>query len=167
MPSPLAKSLDMIWTVIIFVIVPIVYTALLFIEEIEINLWVTVFFISTVFVTSLWNVFNDVNNEHFGFQLGKMVLSIYVTLFAFAALYQRSGLMHHGEISHEPMDALYFSIVTWTTLGYGDFHPVESLRLLAAFQALLGTLFIPLLIAALLFSVQEKAREKIRASHHK
>lgn len=167
MPRTLAKSLDTIWTLIIFVIVPIVYTALLFNDQIEINLWVTVFFISTVFVTSLWNVFNDVNNEHFAFQLSKMVLSIYVTLFAFASLYQRAGLIYHGEISHEPFDALYFSIVTWTTLGYGDFQPVESLRLLAAFQALLGTLFIPLLVAALLFSVQMKAREKIRASHQK
>ena len=43
--------------VIIFVFVPIAYTALLFASDAEINMSVTIFFISTVFITSLWNIF--------------------------------------------------------------------------------------------------------------
>ena len=83
----------------------------------------------------------------------------YVTIFAFATLYQRAGILYGQEISFSPVDALYFSVVTWTTLGYGDFQPTESLRLLAAFQALLGTFFIPMLIAAVLFSLQLKSQK--------
>lgn len=35
-------------------------------------------------------------------------------------------------------DAVYFSIVTEATLGYGDIHPVGWSRVLACFQVLLG-----------------------------
>lgn len=43
--------------------------------------------------------------------------------------------------------AIYFSTVTWTTLGYGDLKPIESLQLLAAGEALLGYLYLGLLVA--------------------
>lgn len=46
-----------------------------------------------------------------------------------------------GTASHFS-DSLYFSIVTWTTLGYGDYQPHVALRLLAAFQAVLGYLYL-------------------------
>lgn len=42
--------------------------------------------------------------------------------------------------------ALYFSMVTWTTLGYGDFAPAPDLRLLAGLQAGLGYLFLGLIV---------------------
>ncbi len=45
-----------------------------------------------------------------------------------------------------PETAIYFSIVTWTTLGYGDFAPAGELRLLAAMQAALGYVFLGLIV---------------------
>ncbi|MYG28564.1 MAG: two pore domain potassium channel family protein [Boseongicola sp. SB0677_bin_26] len=39
-------------------------------------------------------------------------------------------------------DGLYFSIVTFTTLGYGDFVPRDGYRLVSALQALYGYLFL-------------------------
>ncbi|GAB5415752.1 MAG: hypothetical protein Cons2KO_33550 [Congregibacter sp.] len=41
-----------------------------------------------------------------------------------------------------PNDYLYFSIVTFTTLGYGDFTPTEEFRILAASQALFGYVYL-------------------------
>lgn len=38
--------------------------------------------------------------------------------------------------------ALYFSIVTFSTVGYGDLNPHADWRLLAAFEGLIGFLFI-------------------------
>jgi hypothetical protein len=35
-------------------------------------------------------------------------------------------------------DAVYFSAITWTTLGYGDFSPGGGVRLLTSLQALTG-----------------------------
>ena len=47
----------------------------------------------------------------------------------------------------EFQDAIYFSIVTFTTLGYGDFQPDQRLRLLSAMQALVGYAYLGFLVA--------------------
>ena len=44
----------------------------------------------------------------------------------------------------------YFSLVTQTTLGYGDLSPtLGSARIIAAFQAILGQLYIAVVVARL------------------
>ena len=45
--------------------------------------------------------------------------------------------------------SLYFSIVTFTTLGYGDIYQLGWLRLVSAFEALLGALGMGLLVSSL------------------
>ena len=86
-----------------------------------------------------------------------MLLAMYVCIIGFAAHYLHLGIMYSGDIVHEPAASLYFSVVTWTTLGYGDFQPAEAVRGLAASQALLGTLFMPLLLAAFISVIQDKS----------
>lgn len=50
----------------------------------------------------------------------------------------------------DPSGALYFSYVTLTTLGYGDITPVsESARSLAFMEAILGQIFLVVLVARL------------------
>jgi hypothetical protein len=51
-------------------------------------------------------------------------------------------------------NSIYFSIVTWTTLGYGDFSPPEGLRLVAAFEAIVGYLYMAILVG-LLFNISQ------------
>lgn len=46
-----------------------------------------------------------------------------------------------------PEDAAYFSVVTFTTLGYGDFKPYHSMRLIASIEAGIGALMLALLTA--------------------
>ena len=36
------------------------------------------------------------------------------------------------------LDALYFSVVTFTTLGYGDYHAIGYMRYIAAAEAFIG-----------------------------
>lgn len=43
---------------------------------------------------------------------------------------------------------LYFSVVTFTILGYGDFRPIGKIRVLASIEAFLGIFFIALFIFA-------------------
>jgi hypothetical protein len=56
-------------------------------------------------------------------------------------------------IPNEPIvgyKALYFSLITLSTVGYGDIVPVSNVaRMLAAMEAMTGTLFIAVLIARL------------------
>lgn len=43
----------------------------------------------------------------------------------------------------------YFSLVTFTTLGYGDFHPLPHFRLVASAEAALGAVFMAMFVVSL------------------
>lgn len=58
--------------------------------------------------------------------------------------------IYDGQIAGVQTDwttAVYFSVVTWTTLGYGDFAPPAHLRLFAAAQAMQGFLFFGVVVS--------------------
>ncbi len=58
---------------------------------------------------------------------------------AFATLYWQYGLMVGTEEAVKDFElSVYFSLVTWTTLGYGDVQPSVSVRMPAAIEAMLG-----------------------------
>ncbi len=60
----------------------------------------------------------------------------------------RAGPMLFG--SGDSIYPLYFSLVTLTTLGYGDITPATSIaRSLAAFEAVMGQLYLAVLVARL------------------
>src|SRR5262245_14914710 len=53
-------------------------------------------------------------------------------------------------LSRQPNQLIYFSFITLTTVGYGDVHPVHAaVRSLAVAEALVGQLYIAILIASL------------------
>jgi hypothetical protein len=65
----------------------------------------------------------------------------------FASIYAGYGLMQQGApVSASWHTSLYFSIVTWTTLGYGDFTVGDELQLLAALEAMAGYVFFGLMV---------------------
>ena len=72
-----------------------------------------------------------------------------------------------GLDDHAFVELLYFSLVTITTLGYGDILPVGATsRLAAGAEAMFGQLFLAIFIARLvgLYTAQEHARRR-EASH--
>ncbi|NIY77388.1 two pore domain potassium channel family protein [Thalassospira sp. HF15] len=84
-----------------------------------------------------------------------IVLCGLVSLLSFANVHYVSGLFSGGEIivlqgnDSGYLDAVYFSIVTFTTLGYGDFQPVSHLRILAAAEALFGYIYLGMIVAVM------------------
>ena len=76
-------------------------------------------------------------------------------------LYTKYGIVDtSGNVIYDFWTCLYFSVVTFTTLGYGDFHPTESVRMLAAFEALIGYLSLGLLIATFIVVIRKRHEKK-------
>jgi hypothetical protein len=70
-------------------------------------------------------------------------------VFAFSIFYLALGDCFNPVIDN-PIEALYFSFVTMTTLGYGDFHPTQEngwpVQLVVIFQLSIGLYFLAVLI---------------------
>ena len=61
------------------------------------------------------------------------------------------GFLTEGSVAFRPsyFEAFYFSIVTFTTLGYGDIAPIGAARSLAAAEAFSGIFIMPLFLIGL------------------
>ena len=63
----------------------------------------------------------------------------------FAVVY--AGLHLLGKEPSSIFDYIYFSVVTSTTIGYGDFHPVNDMgKLIVCIQAVMVVAFIVLFL---------------------
>jgi hypothetical protein len=72
-----------------------------------------------------------------------------VLIFTFAGIYRGHGVLNSigpELLMKDPAGALYFSVVTWTTLGYGDLFPEKDIRLVAALEAAMGYAFFGLAV---------------------
>ena len=69
-----------------------------------------------------------------------------------AGLFHEPVFRHHGDGTEA--DRLYFSFVTLTTTGYGDFAPgLGAARALAVLEALIGQLYLVTVVAVLVSRV--------------
>ena len=72
-----------------------------------------------------------------------------VLIGTFAWIYFDVGLIESSTQCHvqvSVVDAIYFSVVTWTTLGYGEVLPTSSIRSFAAAEAFLGYIYMAVAI---------------------
>jgi hypothetical protein len=73
-----------------------------------------------------------------------------------------SAIMYHfiwkgiesstGEVSHSLFDSFYFSVVTFTTLGFGDLRPISNnnlMKLWASGEAFIGAFLIALFVVVI------------------
>ena len=91
-----------------------------------------------------------------------IMISALYTICSFAFYYKQFGI-----VSPEPkvaevsvLDYLYFSAVTFSTLGYGDFRPETYSRPLAALEALFGNLHLGLLAGAIFLLITEFSKKR-------
>ncbi|WP_170550021.1 potassium channel family protein [Ruegeria atlantica] len=74
---------------------------------------------------------------------------IQVVPFLFAAVYGSFGYNDLCVVGAKgPSDVLYFSYVTFTTVGFGDLHPAGLCRGLAVAEAITGYILLGLFVAA-------------------
>jgi uncharacterized protein involved in response to NO len=71
---------------------------------------------------------------------------------SFILLYARAfrvlGLLKGNNVTHNSIDCIYFSAITWSTVGYGDVVPSDDARLWAASEALLSYFGLALFVAS-------------------
>lgn len=92
------------------------------------------------------------------------ILAFFGTVLVFATFYYILTPFHHGVVfsgtevptgstnvvQHlSPWNAMYFSVVTVSSLGYGDMHPVGYSKLLAGAEVLLGLAMMGIILAKL------------------
>lgn len=80
-----------------------------------------------------------------------LAVSVFVMII-FSLLYWASNAITSGSSSTVTFwEALYFSIVTFTTLGYGDYHPKSHtpFQFLASVEAVLGMILLSLFVVTL------------------
>lgn len=88
----------------------------------------------------------------------RVIMFSLMVIFTCAILYYLLGIQDGGELiryqAGQPLaqmvanfrDCAYFSVVTFTTLGYGDITPLGNARILAAIEAFIGSFSIALFV---------------------
>ncbi len=82
-----------------------------------------------------------------------------LTLFVFADVYMHTGIMDTNNdfaVVRDESTCMYFSVVTFTTLGYGDFCPTQEARGTAALEAIVGYIFWGIFIGTVLHLLRRR-----------
>ena len=95
-----------------------------------------------------WNWFYNITCGY-GERPKRVVFNAFVVIITFTLLYYfGEGIGKGGDEEYEPSlrESFYFSVVTFTTLGYGDFSPKPDFQLLATAEAFIGAFTIALFV---------------------
>lgn len=81
-----------------------------------------------------------------------------VGILLYAINYHSSGKFNIGSLGVS--DSIYFSCITWATVGYGDIAPLESTRMITALEAFTGILSMPILASIVWMYCSDRIKSK-------
>ena len=98
-----------------------------------------------------WNTFYNISCGY-GERPKRLLLNAVLIVLLFSGLYEFSNGIGHSSLAEDEFESydpsaeecLYFSVDTFTTLGYGDFSPKSDYRFFAALEAFTGAFTIAL-----------------------
>lgn len=112
-----------------------------------------VFSLSALILMAFAIYFDQAKPRIFGNLVMMIGLSSMVVILASAAIYVEAGLKNTGT-GVEPGEAIYFSTVAFSTLGFGDITPADSFsRAMAALEAVIGNIHLALFTGAAFFII--------------
>ncbi|PSL12661.1 ion channel [Marinobacterium halophilum] len=118
------------------------------------GLWII---FGTLVCSALISSYRFFNTPHKFESFAHFLIVVILMIFMFAFLYRVVGLCCDAEgntFDPDWLNAIYFSVVTWTTLGYGGFSPPENLKLFAMAEALMGQVFMAMIVGKTIFLLQ-------------
>ncbi|MFC3058061.1 two pore domain potassium channel family protein [Paenirhodobacter populi] len=85
--------------------------------------------------------------------------SVFLIL-SFALFYRTGEYLHTGEVNETAgvaiLNSIYFSAVTFSTLGYGDIKPMGISKILSALEAILGNIHLAFIVSAAFAAIANK-----------
>lgn len=90
---------------------------------------------------------------------GLIALPVYFSIF-----YRWFGVIKTSTSSNVDgyLECIYFSFVTWTTLGYGDYVPSQESQIIVIVEVIIGYSVMSLFIASLVVAIQRAGDSKTR-----
>lgn len=109
------------------------------------------FFLVVAYADLLRSMFSA-SKRHTGREVFLNFLLIAFLVAVFGKIYTYSGLhlASDPEAALTEIDYIYFSVVTWTTLGFGDILPTEVSKVLVIAQVMIGFLMNSIFVAAVI-----------------
>lgn len=126
--------------------------------DMRLLVFLIILYINSIFILEIKEfIFREASITDSLFEFFSVALTGLSNIGLFAYVYYVYGVeSSSGVIVGDFITSLYFSIVTWTTLGYGDLTPTSGLRLVASLEALLGYVYMAILIGLFLNLLQSK-----------
>ncbi len=141
--------------------------AALFAPRLEDEIWpivLGVIAVSLIFLEFIETVWSFAQPHARGRRRSKglqLILSCFLMVLAYAAIYRQLGV--HDALDrvtlHDPWTALYFSVITTATVGYGDYVPSHDAKAFAAAQAMMSIVWSGLFFGVIVSSLWSSASE--------
>ena len=125
-------------------------------------LYTVIFFaVGLIIIIRLIPTMLNLSRSYFTFIASLYLFQILVTIITFALHHKAAGLIGpEGRFDPGYRDALYFSVTTFTTLGYGDLQPLPEMRLATSVEALTGMISVALAIPIIWLWCKENLIDK-------
>ena len=126
------SSTNKILSLIVLLALPLTVYAFVIIEFFharEIKLWVVLSILLLDLILVIIMIRFAVTTRHISVPFFFYILSSALMIGVFAHIYEvQQSLNFAGQTSFDYFDSFYFSVITWTSLGYGDVAPDGSAR---------------------------------------
>ncbi len=103
-----------------------------------------------MFILLFWSIPLKLNwsSNFYGHLFWRFMSFLFLMLFVYAICYYLVGFERSDGTTPNFLEAIYFSITSFTTVQYGEYHPLAQSRILVCIESLMGIIaFIPFFAA--------------------
>ncbi|MBP0591497.1 hypothetical protein J8I87_17555 [Paraburkholderia sp. LEh10] len=99
-------------------------------------------------------------------QMTALGVLLCMAVWTYSDIYMRIGILDGASnVVRDRESCLYFSVITFTTVGYGDYRPTLDARMVAATEALTGYVFFGVFISMLSSYVAVQGQQMMKGRH--